>query len=309
MAGRPKKNKLFTFFILLLIFVGILFWVENNRPTAKIKSQVAEEFSEKNETKNEEKNLIVYVLDVGQGDAFLIESPTGIQALIDTGPPNKILSQLASVMPSTDRSIDLVFISHPDQDHIGGILDVLENYSVGLIFESGVSVDSQTFQSFKNLIKEKNIKDLLAKRGTRVDVGDGAYIEILFPDRDVSNFETNEASIVMRLVYGENSIMFTGDAPVETEEIILSENTAESLQSDILKVGHHGSKTSTSVDFLNAVKPEYAVISVGLKNKFGHPKQEILDLLANFNVQIFRTDELGQIEIKCDKINPCKINK
>ncbi|HPS21405.1 MAG TPA: ComEC/Rec2 family competence protein [Candidatus Paceibacterota bacterium] len=309
MAKRPKKNKLFTFFILLLFFVAILFWVENNRPTAQIKNPVAEKNLDKNEKENEEKNLIVYVLDVGQGDAFLIESPTGIQALVDTGPPNKILSQLASVVPPTDRSIDLVFISHPDQDHIGGILDVLENYSVGLIFESGVSVDSQTFQSFKNLIKEKNIKDLLAKRGTRVDIGDGAYIEILFPDRDVSNFETNEASIVMRIVYGENSIMFTGDAPVKTEEIILSENTAESLQSDILKVGHHGSKTSTSVDFLNAVKPEYAVISVGLKNKFGHPKQEILDLLANFKVQIFRTDELGQIEIKCDKINPCKINK
>jgi competence protein ComEC len=308
MARKAKKNKLFTLFFIILAFVSILFWTENNKPTAEIKSHTAEEVSEKNENKNEEKNLIVYVLDVGQGDAFLIESPTGIQALIDTGPPNKILSQLASVMPQTDRSIDLVFISHPDQDHIGGILDVLDNYSVGTVFESGVAVDSQTFLDFKNKLKEKNIKDLTAQKGTRINIGDGAYIEIVFPDRDVSSWETNEASIVMRLVYGENSMIFTGDAPVDTEKIILSENTAESLQSDILKVGHHGSKTSTSVDFLNVVKPEYAVISVGLKNKFGHPKQEILDLLADFNVQIFRTDQLGQIEIKCDKINPCKIN-
>jgi beta-lactamase superfamily II metal-dependent hydrolase len=312
MARKTKKNKLLTLFFIIFAFVLVLFWTENNKPTASF----SENFLNKNKTiaeteaekVNSQKYLNVYALDVGQGDAFLIESPTGIQALVDTGPPNKILSQLAGVMPQADRSIDLIFISHSDQDHIGGIVDVLENYSVGTIFESGVEVDSQTFQNFKKLIQEKNIKDLIARKGTRIDMGDGAVIEILFPDRDVSDWDTNEASIVMRLVYGENSILFTGDAPIETEKRILAENSIESLESDILKVSHHGSKTSTGSEFLEVVKPKFALISVGLKNKFGHPKQEILDLLNDFGAQIFRTDELGQIEIKCDKIEPCKIN-
>lgn len=279
MHKSSKKNYLFTVFLLLLIFVGILFWTEY---------------------RSSEKLLTISVLDVEQGDAILIESPTGTQVLFDAGPPNKILSQLAKVMPPTDRSLDVIFITHPDQDHIGGILDVLENYSVSYIFESGTSSDSQTFKNFKNLVKEKNIEDILAKKGTRIDIGGGAYIEILFPDRNVSSWETNAGSVVARVVYGENSVMLTGDAPAETESIILSNNSPESLQSDILKLGHHGSKTSTSLNFLKIVNPDYAVISVGLNNKFKHPKQEILSRLADFGIEVFRTDQDGIIEVKLD---------
>ncbi|MFH1608638.1 MAG: MBL fold metallo-hydrolase, partial [Patescibacteria group bacterium] len=282
------KNYLFTLFLILLAFVAILFWTEYQ--------------------KSSEKLLTVYVLDVGQGDAILIESPTGTQVLVDTGPPGKILGQLAKVMSPTDRSLDILFITHPDQDHIGGAVDVLKNYSVNYVFESGVLVNNQTFNSFHEEIKNQNIQNFLARKGTQLDLGDGVYIDILFPDRNVFTWKTNDSSIVMRLTYGENSIMLTGDANFDSEKIILSENSAESLQSDILKVGHHGSKTSTSSNFLKAVDPDYAVISVGLNNKYDHPKQEILSLLTNFGVDIFRTDELGQIEIKCDKIEPCKIN-
>jgi beta-lactamase superfamily II metal-dependent hydrolase len=279
MHRNSKKNYLFTIFLLLLAFVAILFWTEY---------------------RSSEKLLTISVLDVGQGDAILIESPTGTQVLFDAGPPNKILSQLAKVMSPTDRSLDMIFLTHPDQDHIGGILDVLENYTVSYIFESGTSSDSQTFKNFKNLVKEKNIKDVLAKKGTRIDLGAGAYLEILFPDRDVSSWETNAGSIVARVVYGENSVMLTGDAPVETENIILSENSPESLQSDILKLGHHGSKTSTSSDFLKAVNPDYGIISVGLNNKYKHPSTNILSSLTNFGVQVFRTDQDGIIEVKLD---------
>lgn len=279
MHKSSKKNYLFTVFLLLLIFVGILFWTEY---------------------RNSEKFLTLSVLDVGQGDAIFLESPTGIQVLFDAGPPNKILGQLAKVMPPADRSLDVIFITHPDQDHIGGILDVLENYSVSYIFESGTSSSSQTFKNFKNLVKEKNIENILAKKGTRIDIGGGAYIEILFPDRNVSSWETNAGSVVARVVYGENSVMLTGDAPAETESIVLANNSPESLQSDILKLGHHGSKTSSSFNFLKIINPDYAVISVGLNNKFKHPKQEILSRLVDFGIEVFRTDQDGIIEAKLD---------
>jgi len=288
MFQSHKKNSLIILFVALFIFILILFKIDYQ---------------------NSHRKLTFVVLDVGQGDALFIESPTGVQILIDAGPSRKVLSELSKVMPSFDRSLDAIIMTHPDQDHIGGFSDVLKNYSVGSVFESGVSVDSNTYQNLKTEIESKKIPDFLARKGTRLDLGGGAFLDILFPDRDVSSWETNEGSIVAKLSYGNNSIMLTGDAPVKTEKIILAENSVENLHSDILKLGHHGSRSSTSVEFLKAISPKYGLISVGLNNRYGHPHQEILDLLKNFGVQIFRTDQLGQIEIKCDKIEPCKINK
>jgi competence protein ComEC len=288
MFQNHKKNSLFILFVVLFIFVFILFKIDYQ---------------------NSHRKLTFAVLDVGQGDALFIESPTGVQILIDAGPSRKVLSELSKVMPVFDRSLDAIIMTHPDQDHIGGSLDVLKNYSVGSVFESGVLVDSNTYQNLKTEIENKKIPDFLARRGTRLDLGGGAFLDILFPDRDVSSWETNGGSIVAKLSYGNNSIMLTGDAPVKTEKIILAENSAENLHSDILKLGHHGSRSSTSSEFLKAISPKIGLISVGLNNRYGHPHQEILDLLKNFGVQVFRTDQLGQIKIKCDKIEPCEINK
>jgi competence protein ComEC len=240
------------------------------------------------------------MLDVGQGDALFVESPTGTQILFDGGPPRKISGQLARVMPFYDKSIDAIVITNPDADHISGFLDIFKNYKVGRVFESGTFNDSKTYQNFKNEIKNQNIPDILARKGMKLDIGGGVFIDILFPDRDVSNWETNTGSIVARLSYGKTSVMLTGDAPVETEKIILSENPPEQLHSNILKVGHHGSRSSTSPEFLQAVSPIYALISVGKDNKYGHPHQEILDILSSFRAKIFRTDEMGTIVIKSD---------
>lgn len=253
--------------------------------------------------RNTHRELTFAMLDVGQGDAFFVESPTGTQILFDGGPPRKISGQLAKVMPFYDKNIDALVITNPDADHIGGFLDVLKNYKIGKVFESGTFNDSKTYQNFKNEIKNQNIPDILAKRGMKLNIGGGAFIDILFPDRDVSSWETNTGSIVARLVYGETSVMLTGDAPVETEKIILSENSPEQLHSDILKVGHHGSRSSTSPEFLQAVSPTYTLISVGENNKYGHPHREILDALASFGAKIFRTDEIGTIIIKSDGQN------
>ena len=249
------------------------------------------------------KKFTFAMLDVGQGDALFIESPTGTQVLIDSGPPGKILSALTKVMSPFDRSLDAVIMTHPDQDHIGGLSDVLKNYKVGEFFEPGIASDSKTYQNLELEIQKKKIPDILARRGMRLILGGGSVIDILFPDRNVYDWETNEGGIVARLTYGTTSIMLTGDAPIKTEKIILSENKIEALKSTILKVGHHGSRTSSSSEFVQAVAPTYALISDGKDNKYGHPHQEVLDILNNLKIKILRTDLLGTIVLKSDGQN------
>lgn len=244
--------------------------------------------------------LTFAMLDIGQGDALFIETPSGTQIMFDGGPARKVLGPLAKVMSPFDKSIDAIFITNPDADHIGGFADVLKNYKVGIVFEPGTQTDSKTYQNLKTEIKKQNIPDVLVKKGMKLDIGGGAFIDILFPDRDVSSWATNDGSIVARLSYGNNSIMLTGDAPIKTEQIILKENKEANLKSTILKVGHHGSRTSTGESFVKAVYPVYALISDGKDNKYGHPHKETLDILNRFGVKILRTDLLGSIILKCD---------
>ena len=252
---------------------------------------------------NSHRGLTFAMLDVGQGDGLFVESPTGTRIMFDAGPPRKILGSLQKVMSPLGKNIDAIVITNPDSDHIGGLSDILKNYKVGEIFESGTLTDSKTYQSLREEMKKQNIPDILAKKGMRLDIGGGAFIDILFPDRDVSSWATNDGSVVARLSYGKTSIMLTGDAPVKTEQIILSENTKTSLLSTILKVGHHGSRTSTSNSFMKEVSPTYALISDGKDNTFGHPHQETLNTLALFGVKVFRTDLLGTIIMHSDGQN------
>ena len=255
------------------------------------------------------KQFTFAMLDVGQGDALFIESPTGTQVLVDGGPPNKILGKLQQVMSPFDRKLDAMIITNPDQDHIGGFLDVLKFYKVGELFESGTWSDSKTYQNLEDEIKNKKIPDILAKKGMRLDLGGGAVLDILFPNRDVWGWETNDGSTVVKLSYKNTSFILTGDATTKTEKLILEDNPKSLLKSDILKVGHHGSNTSSSLEFLQAVAPTEALISVGLNNKYGLPKQETLDKLLQIGAKIFRTDQLGTILIKCDNMGVCKTNK
>lgn len=251
---------------------------------------------------NSNRTLTFAMLDVGQGDALFIESPTGTQILVDGGPPRKILNQLAKVMSPFDRKIDAFIITNPDADHIGGFLDVLKTYKVDKVFESGALTDSKTYQNLRDELKKDNVPDILAKKGMRLDIGGGAFIDILFPDRDVSSWSTNDGSVVAKLSYGNTSIMLTGDATIKTEKIILSENTEAQLHSTILKVGHHGSRTSSSEEFVKAVSPTYSLISDGKDNKYGHPHKETLDILSSLGIKIFRTDLLGAITMKSDGV-------
>lgn len=253
--------------------------------------------------KSSNKVLTFAVLDVGQGDAIFIESPNGSQILFDAGSARKILGPLARVMSPLDRTIDVLVITNPDADHIGGFSDILKNYKVGAVFEPGTLNDSKTFQNLKEEIVRQKIPNLLARRGTRLHLGDGAIIDILFPDRDVRAWDTNKGSVVARLSYGSTSVMLTGDSTTQTEKIILAENSALALASTILKVGHHGSRTSTSSSFVKRVAPRYAVISDGKDNNYGHPHTETLKTLNQLGAEVFRTDLLGSIIMTSDGKN------
>jgi len=241
--------------------------------------------------------LIVAFLDVGQGDAIFIESSNGNQVLIDGGPNKEVLSELGKIMPFYDRSIDMLIETHPDEDHIAGLAEVLKNYEVGAIMESGAESKSAVYAEIKKLTAEKNIPEIPARRGMKINLGEGAELFILFPDRDVSKMDSNYASVVAKLVYGKNSFLLTGDSPSAVENYLVM---LGGLKSDVLKVGHHGSDTSTSEIILGYADPEYAVISVGKDNRYSHPRPEILERLKKFGAEILRTDLLGTIKMKSD---------
>ncbi len=255
--------------------------------------------------KAESLDLKVDFLDVGQGKAVFIEERGGSQILIDGGPDSSILEKLSGVMPYYDRQIDLLILTHPDADHLAGLIEVVKRYSVGKIIETGIADPSADYQQWQRLIKEKNIPLVYALAGQKIKIGDDFVLEILFPGQSLvgqSFSNTNSSSIVAKLTYGKNSFLFTGDAEEPTEFYLT--NSGADIDSDILDVGHHGSKNSTGQEFLEAVSPDVAVIQVGARNRYGHPAQGTLDKLKN--TKIYRTDLAGDIDFSCD-IEKCYI--
>ncbi|MFZ2188716.1 MAG: ComEC/Rec2 family competence protein [Candidatus Moraniibacteriota bacterium] len=244
--------------------------------------------------------LQVVFLDVGQGDAILI-SHGEKQILIDGGPSGqKLMEKIGAYVPFWDRKIDVVIATHPDADHISGLVDVLKNYSVDQIIESGAKSESQVFGALEKSIEEKKIEKQLARRGMKIKLSDEAELEVFSPTDAVMDSlkdDTNSASIVAKLTYGENSFLFTGDLPLELESQLI--NAELPLNSDVLKVSHHGSKSATSEHFLELVSPEGAVISVGKSNRYNHPTAEVLERLKNDNVKILRTDVSGDVAYDC----------
>ena len=241
--------------------------------------------------------LTVAFLDVGQGDAIYVEAPNGNQLLIDGGPGRQTLRVLGSVMPFWDRSLDLVLATHPDQDHVGGLPTVLERMRVDSVITTENTSGTGAYGAFEKAIIDKRPLRILARRGERIILDRGVVLEILFPDRSARGWETNTGSIVARLTYGNESFLFTGDSPQPIEKYLVGKNGG-SLHSTVLKLGHHGSRTSSSKIFLAAVSPEYAVISAGLNNKYGHPHKEVLALLDELKIPHLSTIDHGTISFK-----------
>ncbi len=244
-------------------------------------------------------HITVSFLSIGQGDASLIESTNGNRILIDGGPSGIVLKKISEVLPYFNRSIDVVIETHPDRDHIGGIPSVFERFAVGTFLEPGVESPNHVDDAIREIIKHKNIPQMLARAGQVIDMGDGAELRILFPDRDVSDMETNSASIVAQLIYGDTCFLFTGDSPQKIEEYLVS-IYGKNLECNVLKAGHHGSRTSTGEIYLSTVKPEYAVISAGKGNSYGHPHKETLERLKSAGVTMLSTIERGTIQMTSD---------
>lgn len=243
----------------------------------------------------------VHMLNIGQGDSFLIEASNGAQMLIDGGRDATVLSELSKVMKWNDKSIDVVIATHPDADHVGGLIDVVKRYSIGLFLTSDVYSDTQTYKSLISSVLEKKIPAYYVRQGMNLNLADKTDFTVLFPDRDTYNWETNSASIVGRLQVGERSALFTGDSPIAIEKYLVK-TIPEELDVDILKLGHHGSKTSSSLEYLKATSPELALISAGVNNSYGHPHKEVLDLLKKFDIPYVSTQTVGTYTLETDGV-------
>lgn len=243
--------------------------------------------------------LEVSFFDVGQGDSIFIEAPGGYQILIDGGPSySKVLDSLSVEMPFNDKEIDLIVLSHPESDHMTGLLSVLENYRVDNVLWTGIEKDGEKFESWKRMIKEEGANIYYANSGDKVIAGD-AILEILNPKESLVGQEveeSNNTAVVLKMQYEDSSFIFTGDISSKIEKEL------DNIDVDILKIAHHGSKYSTANIFLEKVSPLLSIIQVG-KNSYGHPTEEVLTRLDNFGIKVLRNDINGNIKIVSDGVN------
>ncbi len=226
--------------------------------------------------------LEIVFFDIGQGDSIFIETPSGKQILIDGGPDNTVLEKLSQEMSFWDRHIDLVILTHPDRDHLTGLVEVMNKFEVSQVIVGGAGKDNATYEEWERITNSVQVK-----KGQRI-ILDDVFLDILWPD---SPQEGNNGSIVVQLIYQEAEFLLTGDIDESIEkQLIVS-------QSDVLKVAHHGSKNSSCQEFIEKVNPKISVISVG-ENSYGHPHPDTLKRLKN--TLIYRTDERGDIRMKTD---------
>lgn len=261
----------------------------------------------------------VVFCNVGQGDAAYIRAPEGQDILIDGGPDDSVLSCLGKNMPFWDREIELVIFSHPEADHIFGLIEVLRRYKVDRLIWSGISKHTPVFETLIEEMNKVEAETIFELPERRIVIGNNQKIVIHFyypleiPSGDLD--DTNDWSIVNKVSYGDQDILFTGDIMQKgtenlVESVVLSESYSDQLDVEVLKVPHHGSKNGLTAEMLEITSPEYAVISVGLNNPYGHPHSLVLDMLLNAKVKICRTDLDGDVTLITDgkglKISKCK---
>jgi len=276
-----KLNKKIGSLLLLIFFVAITTLLQQNLSGKALADD----------------RLVVWIFDVGQGDAIFIDALDG-QVLIDGGPSAEILEKLSAVMPFWDRSIDLVVNTHPHADHVTGLNYVLERYEVEEVWVSGQEYGTEAFAYFEKLTPNADT----VFQGETYDLGEGAKLTVLWPKTSLNNMlldDVNDGSITLLLTYGETTILLPADLGIEQEAEILDQLP----HIDVLKVGHQGSMTSSGLDFLKVTTPDVAVIPVG-ENDYGHPSSIIVERLRSIGAAVLRTDLDGDVRIVSDGHEP-----
>jgi len=265
-----------------------------------------------------DENLHIVMCDVGQGDSTLMFR-SFFQVVVDGGPDERVLACLGEFLPFWDRQIEVLVMTHPQADHMNGLAAILKRYEVGMLVANGLSSDSEAFSSILDEVRNKGIKVYVPKQGERLK-GGGIEFEILWPiervgtsrdwekgnliDQNMSDEliveDPNEVSVVLEVNYGEVEALLTGDIGEKEEQALVDSRVLKRVE--ILKVPHHGSKTSSTLDFLEEIRPSIALISSGKDNNFGHPSPEVVERLEKLGVKIFRTDEVGSVEIVSDGV-------
>ena len=241
-------------------------------------------------------NVTIKFIDVGQGEAILITLPEKTM-LIDAGPTGSA-PKIAQVLQELGRNkIDYLVATHPDEDHIGGMADVISSTQIGTIYAPNKTNNTATYRKFLTAIQNNNLQITLAEAGTIIDQTDSYKLEILWPKKDANFPDTNDYSIIIKLTVGNKTFLFTGDAPTNA---ILNSNPGHI---DVLKVSHHGSRTGTTEVLIHKLSPTYAVLSYALDNTYGHPMQSVLNALRKHSVEIWGTGANGTITITCDGTN------
>jgi competence protein ComEC len=244
--------------------------------------------------------LHIMFMNVGQGDATLIVTPNGRQVLIDGGfYPSVLNDQLGQQMPFWDKEIDIMIATHPDADHVAGLVEVFDRYAIGRLITDGEGLGESPIYDEVLLAAETAETPIHpAKVGEVVQLDEEVRLEMVHPGDDLNSESRNENSVSMRLVYDNFTFLFTGDAEEQAEREILA--TSLPLQAIVFKAGHHGSRSSSTMPFLEAVRPQIIVVSAGLDNRFGHPHPEMLERAQAIGAAVLRTDELGTIEVITD---------
>lgn len=241
--------------------------------------------------------LMISYMDVGQGDAAYIKV-NGNDILIDAGPRSNSKELLEQLKAKNIDDFELVIATHPHEDHIGGMVDVFKEYEVKAFYSPKITHTTKTYENLVKAVKDEGLKTKELKGGMVIDLGEGAKFEVFTPQKSEYE-ELNDYSPIMKLSFGDTSYLFTGDAEKLAEEEALAKYKT-SLDSDVIKFGHHGSSSSSSNAFIEAVSPKYGIISCAKDNKYGHPHRETLDIIKKYNIKTFRTDTDGDIILTSD---------
>lgn len=304
MINFLHRKKIFNLLLLTTLIITILLSgcsIQTSPETGKTsQNQTEDKLTETPISPLDSHLLQVTFMDVGQADSIFIKLPEGKTMLIDAGNNDDGKTIINYIKNQGTKKLDVVIGTHPHEDHIGAMDDIINTFDIGKIYMPNVTTTTRTFKDVLASAAARNLKITGARGGMRVPLEDDVKIEILAPN-SIKYEDLNNYSVVLKMTYNKTSFLFTGDAEKLSEEEMLKLNY--DLKADVLKVGHHGSSSGTSKEFLSAVSPEYAIISVGKNNDYGHPHKETLERLADHGVKVYTTADNGNILVTSDGEN------